>query len=146
MKRGSALISRIMTSVRSKDTRPELELQRQVRALGRSFKLHSSKLPGKPDLIFPRERLAIFVDGDFWHGRQWRLRGLSSLEQQFRKSKNAAYWIRKISQNIHRDLRTRRKLRRLGWRVMRIWESDLQRYSDRCLERIRRMMARRGSS
>lgn len=144
MKRDAALVSRIMASVRSKNTEPELRLRKCIRSLGRPFKVHPAKLPGQPDLIFPRERLAIFVDGDFWHGRQWRIRGLSSLEQQFKNSNNASYWINKISRNVRRDMRTRKSLRQLGWHVMRIWESDLQLHSDRCIEKISRMMAKIG--
>lgn len=83
----------------------------------------------------------MFVDGDFWHGRQWRLRGLRSLQSQFRSTANRSYWVRKISGNIRRDARVTRQLRRMGWRVVRIWESELKFNIEGCIRRIARMLA-----
>jgi DNA mismatch endonuclease (patch repair protein) len=78
----------------------------------------------------------VFVDGDFWHGNQWRLRGLDSLEQQFLDSPNAAYWVSKIRANIARDTRATTRLNADGWRVIRIWESQLRKEFDRCVTLI----------
>ncbi len=142
MKRDAALTSRIMASVRSKNTAPEVKLQKILRGLNRSYKLHCSKLPGRPDVVLHRERLAIFVDGDFWHGRQWRRRGLACLEDQFRKCSNADYWISKIRRNIVRDRRVSKDLREKGWHVLRIWESDLTSGGIRGRQKINRMLAR----
>jgi DNA mismatch endonuclease, patch repair protein len=140
MKREGRLISRIMASIPSKNTGPELQLATLLLPLRRSYQLHPPEVLGHPDLIFPKQRLAIFVDGDFWHGRQWQLRGFRSLEEQFKGSQNAKYWISKISNNISRDGRNRRRLRRTGWHVMRIWENDLKSDADKCLRRIMRMI------
>jgi len=136
-KRSRATISRIMALVRSKGTDPEIQLRKELRKLGRKFRVNPAYFPGSPDFLFPAERIAIFVDGDFWHGHQWRLRGLASLERQFASSKNKKYWIRKIKTNVARDKRVNRALSRLGWRVIRLWESDLKKNLPKCLKRVR---------
>lgn len=140
MHRDPALTSRIMAAVRSRGTKPEIRLQQALRALKRRFRLHPPDVPGSPDIVFPRERVAVFLDGDFWHGRQWRLRGLKSLASQFSRSPNRAYWIQKITRNVQRDRRTTRGLRRLGWHVVRLWESDLTKNADRCVRRVQRVL------
>src|SRR5262245_28691803 len=101
--RDPAVTSKIMAAVRSRDTQPEIWLRKNLRASGLKFRLYVADLPGCPDIVFPSARVAVFVDGDFWHGRQWRLRGLSSLSRQFTRSSNRAYWIRKITRNMERD-------------------------------------------
>lgn len=80
--------------------------------------------------------MAVFVDGDFWHGNQWRLRGLQRLEDQFRDSQNSDYWIRKISRNMIRDSESTTALEDSGWRVVRVWESDIKRDLGSCIDRI----------
>jgi len=125
-----------MASVRAKDTKPEVALREALRVAGLSFLAHPTDLPGHPDLVFLRERVAVFVDGDFWHGRQWRLRGHRSLAKQFAGSPNRTYWIKKITRNVERDALTTRTLRRLGWRVVRVWESDLKANPQRCVRRV----------
>ena len=81
-----------------------------------------SKLPGKPDIVFLRQRLAVFIDGDFWHGNAWRVRGLQSFDQQF--VNRSKWWIAKITRNIERDDEVNRMLLDLGWTVLRFWESQ----------------------
>ncbi|TAJ07575.1 MAG: very short patch repair endonuclease [Nitrospirae bacterium] len=137
-KRDPAVISKIMSSVRSQGTEPEMRLRKAVRSLGRRLRYHPTNVPGRPDLTFSQEKVAVFVDGDFWHGHQWRLRGLPSLAHQFDQSRNRAYWIKKINRNIERDRKITRQLRRLGWHVIRLWESDIKAKPDQCLRRIRR--------
>ena len=140
--RDPAITSRIMASVRSANTQPEIQLQRAARSLGRRFRVCVKDMPGCPDVVFPRERVAVFVDGDFWHGRQWRLRGHHSLESQFARSHNRAYWVHKIRRNVQRDRQITRLLRKLGWRVVRLWESDLRSYPERGLRRLSRVLER----
>lgn len=142
MKRDQLLTSRIMARVKSKGTGPEMQLLITLRALKRQIVLQSPDLPGKPDFIFPRERVAVFVDGDFWHGRQWKTRGLRSLASQFSHSKNRTYWIEKISRNIRRDRRVSRQLWKLRWHVIRLWESDLKIKPSWCVQRIKRILER----
>jgi DNA (cytosine-5)-methyltransferase 1 len=90
-------------------------------------------LPGKPDLIFARQRVAVFIDGDFWHGNQWRKRRLAALDDQFAEAENAGYWRAKIRRNIARDFANTDKLIAAGWRVLRFWESDLAKNLEGCL-------------
>lgn len=143
--RDRALVSRIMSSVRSRDTKPELWLRAALRAAGLRFSLYPDNLPGRPDFVFLRERVVVFVDGDFWHGHQWQLRGLTSLSSQFRGSPNRAYWIRKITRNVERDAKVTRALRRRGWSVVRIWESDLKRNPEGSVRRVHRALEKRAA-
>jgi DNA mismatch endonuclease (patch repair protein) len=104
-----------MSRVRSRDTGPELLLRRELHRLGYRFRKHSAALPGKPDIVFTGRRIAIFVDGDFWHGfrfPRWR----DSL---------APFWQEKIEKNRSRDQRTFRRLRQAGWHVVRVWQHQI---------------------
>ncbi len=115
-----------MSRIRSKDTTPELTIRRLVHARGLRFRLHKKGLPGRPDLVFSRAKVAVFVDGDFWHGWQfsrWR-------------HKLGSYWRKKIERNRDRDRRTSEKLRREGWLVIRIWEHDVKEDAKSCVDRI----------
>lgn len=110
--------SEVMAKVGSKDTRPELIVRRGLHARGFRYRLHDAKLPGKPDLVFPRYKAVIFVNGCFWHGHDCGL-------YRFPKS-NTEYWTRKISGNVTRDREHIKRLRELGWRVLNIWECALK--------------------
>jgi DNA mismatch endonuclease (patch repair protein) len=140
--RNPTLVSSIMARVKSQHTGPEIQLRNALRSFRYKFETHVHDLPGKPDIVFSIRKVAVFVDGDFWHGRQWRLRGLSSLESQFHGTPNRSYWIRKIAGNIRRDARINRQLRGMGWRVTRIWESELKANTKGCIRRIERMLSR----
>jgi DNA mismatch endonuclease (patch repair protein) len=93
-------------------------------------------LPGNPDIVLPRHRAVIFVDGDFWHGRRWSLR-----RERLAQGSNSEYWIAKIENNIRRDRNVTRKLRLAGWRVIRVWESDIKRDAAAVATRVRRLLA-----
>ena len=124
-KRGREEISRIMRRVKSRDTGPEVLLRKALWSRGLRYRLCDSSLPGKPDIVFRGRRVAIFVDGDFWHGNQWRRRRCSSLEAQFQHTDSKGYWIRKIRRNIKRDRENTARLMSMGWAVLRFWECDL---------------------
>ena len=106
--RAAKTVSAIMARVRSRNTGPERQLSKMPRRLNYKFSKHNPNLPGRPDICFSDSKLAVFVDGDFWHGRQWRNRGLRSLSAQFRHSPNKQYWVKKITANMRRDARVRR--------------------------------------
>jgi DNA mismatch endonuclease (patch repair protein) len=142
-RRTKAQISRVMAAVKSTGTSPEVCLLKLLRRLGYPLRPHPDDVDGSPDFVFLSERVAVFLDGDFWHGRQWRLRGLSSLDQQFSRCRNRSYWIKKIGCNVKRDARVNRRLRSRGWSVVRIWESDLRRNPHGCLRRVERAIERR---
>ena len=99
--RTAAQISEVMSRISAERTEPEVIFQKALRRAGiRSFRICDAKLPGKPDIVIPGKRLAIFIDGDYWHGNQYRLRGFESLGQQLFSVRNAAYWTNKISRNV----------------------------------------------
>ena len=115
-----------MRAVKSRDTSPELILRKALWAKGLRYRIGGRDIVGKPDIVFVRDRVAVFVDGDFWHGNQWRKRGFDSLESQLAHVNNKEYWIRKINRNIARDREVDEKLGKAGWKVVRIWESGVK--------------------
>ncbi len=118
--------SYMMSRVRSKDTTPELTVRRLVHARGLRFRKHCAWLPGRPDLVFIRSRVVVFVDGDYWHG--WRFPAW--------KDKLGPYWKQKIERNRRRDQRNFRRLRKDGWAVIRLWEHEVQDAPEECVDRI----------
>lgn len=106
-------------------TRCELILRRALRAMALRYSLKQEGLRGNPDLVFPEARIAVFCDGDFWHGRNLRSR-LARL----RKGHNAAYWTAKILGNVTRDRYATKELNKAGWTVLRFWESDIRKASN----------------
>jgi DNA mismatch endonuclease (patch repair protein) len=124
-----------MRNIRSAKTRPEIVLRRALHDSGLYFRGSNSSLPGKPDLVLRDQKVAIFVDGDFWHGFQWARRGHPSLDDQLKASQNAAYWTRKIRRNMQRDCAVADALIQKGWRVLRFWESDIQQNPQACINR-----------
>jgi DNA (cytosine-5)-methyltransferase 1 len=129
-------ISAIMGRVRSRDTQPEVVLRKALWARGLRYRLCPPDLPGKPDLIFPAKRLAIFVDGDYWHGGQWNRRHLAALEEQFANTGSKDYWLKKIRGNMRRDCASTAALLSQGWKVLRFWESDIKKRLDDCVALI----------
>jgi DNA mismatch endonuclease (patch repair protein) len=124
-----------MAAVRGRDTEPELMLRRELHRRGLRYRLRST-LPGRPDLVFTSARLAVFVDGDFWHGHGWRERGFDSWQAQFANHADPEKWIRKIGRNIERDAEVSAMLERLGWTVLRVLESDVRRDAGACADRV----------
>lgn len=122
--RDREIVAKSMRAVHSQDTLPELLLRQALHRMGVRFRLHRRDLPGVPDIVFPRQRVAVFVDGDFWHGHQWKQRGLPSLDAAF--TSNRPYWIVKISRNVERDRLATERLMALGWHVIRVWESAIR--------------------
>lgn len=111
--------SRVMRAVKSRDTGPEMLTRRAVHAMGYRYRLHRKDLPGKPDLVFPSRRKAIFVHGCFWHGHD--------CPRGSRKPKsNRAYWETKIRRNRERDTQSEAALKRDGWRVLTVWECQMK--------------------
>jgi DNA mismatch endonuclease (patch repair protein) len=111
--------SDVMRAVRGANTRPEIALRKALFAQGLRYRLHESRLPGRPDIVLPRHRSAIFVNGCFWHGHDCP-RG------RRRPKANARYWREKIARNRARDVKSAAALRRLGWRVFLVWECGLK--------------------
>lgn len=125
--------SRTKKSNRAKGTLPEVLLVRELRRCGLKFKRHVPDLPGKPDVVFESEKVVVFCDGDFWHGRNWKVR-----RRRLKAGSNATYWTSKLRYNIMRDRAQTRMLERAGWKVIRLWETDLKREPEKAVATIRR--------
>ena len=115
-----------MSRIRRANTKPELLLRSSLHAQGVRYRTHVASLPGCPDVVFARARVVVFVDGDFWHG--WMFPKWSR--------KLAPYWRNKIAGNRARDRRNHRRLRRLGWTVVRIWEHEIEDDLGECVRRV----------
>ena len=115
----------------ARNTRAEIALRRAIWRHGLRYRLHAKDLPGKPDIIFRKARVLVFCDGDFWHGRNFDQR-----RERLARGNNADYWIAKIKGNIVRDARQNRILRQSGWRILRLWETDVLRNPRKAAERV----------
>ena len=138
--RSDTEVSAIMRKVRSRDTAPEVAFRKALWARGVRYKVCPADVVGKPDLVIPSRRVAIFIDGDYWHGGQWQRRGLTALEEQFRETSTRSYWLRKIRRNMQRDCRTTASLQRDGWTVLRIWESQISSDVEACVAMTLRIL------
>jgi DNA mismatch endonuclease, patch repair protein len=134
MTRDPAVTSRIMSAVRNSGTRPEMLIRRALFSRGLRYRVRN-RLPGRPDVVFPSAKVAVFVDGDWWHGNGWRLRGLPTFEAQF-AHRNGAWWREKIETNMRRDRAADDALRTLGYEVVRLWESDVVSDTNACADRV----------
>jgi len=118
--------SKRMASVGTTDTRPELRLRKVLWRRGLRYRVNVVGLPGRPDIVFPSAKVAVFVDGDFWHGKILREKGLAALARTFKAPQlGVSWWVSKIQRNVQRDDEVRTKLEEAGWTVLRIWESDI---------------------
>lgn len=132
----SEIASRIKQRNRSRDTKAEVLLRKELWRRGYRYRLHVSDIPGKPDIIFRRIRVVVFCDGDFWHGRRW-----SQRREKLARGNNAPYWTAKIEANLIRDRRHTRVLRRAGWTVVRLWETDILRDLSRAVARVEKAIS-----
>lgn len=132
--RTSDITHKIMSAIPSKNTSPELKLRRELFARGYRYRTNYKELTGKPDIVFTRAKIAIFVDGDFWHGHNWAVRGYGSHEEEMKRY--SQYWQDKINKNIERDRKVDKALQAEGWIVLRFWESDIKNNMEYCLKTI----------
>lgn len=116
-----------MAAVRGRDTSPEVSLRKALWAAGaRGWRCHYKRAPGRPDVAWPARRVAVFVDGAFWHGHPSR----------HRPGRSGAYWDEKIAANVERDRRVDSELRSRGWRVVRLWDFEVRRDVGAAVERV----------
>ena len=111
--------SRIMSRIRGRDTTPELAVRRMAHRLGFRFRLHRKDLPGRPDIVFPQYRAAVFVHGCFWHRH-------NGCRYAYTPKSRVPFWTEKFKKNVAHDRRSEEALRNLGWRVLVIWECETQ--------------------
>ena len=109
--------SEMMAGIKGRDTAPERAVRRVAHRMGLRFRLHRKDLPGRPDLVFPRHRLAVFVHGCFWHRHE-------GCRYAYTPKSRVAFWTRKFAENVARDRRNEDALRDLGWRVLIVWECE----------------------
>ena len=121
--------SRIMSRIRAKNTKPELLFRKALWAKGIRYRVHSKHLPGKPDVSIAKYKLAVFIDGEFWHGYDW------SAKKETIKS-NRGFWIPKIERNIQKDQEVNMALREMGFTVFRFWATELKQDLDTCVNDV----------
>lgn len=129
-------ISYTMSRIRCKDTGIEVSLRKELRRRHLHYRKNVKALPGKPDIVFAQRKVVVFCDGDFWHGRNWQVR-----KNDFRRNKG--FWVTKIERNRARDRKVNRELRAMGWVVLRLWGSDIERDVRRCGDRVEALLTER---
>ena len=115
-----------MSSVKNKDTNLEVAVRSGLHKKGYRFRKHVRSLPGSPDIVFTRKKIAVFVDGDFWHGYDF----------ENLREKLSPFWQEKIAKNIARDERNFAALREMGWIVIRVWQHEIKKDLDGAVDRI----------
>ncbi len=118
-----------MQNIKSKDTAIEVLLRKALWKKGIRYRKNFQALPGKPDIAITKYKIAIFCDGEFFHGRNWEV-----LKPRLEKSNNSQYWISKISKNRERDDQVNKQLLFRGWTVIRFWGNDIKKHTEECIQ------------
>lgn len=118
-----------MGKIKSVNTKPEILLRKALWAKGYRYRVHPKSIPGKPDILITKYKLAIFVDGEFWHGHDWQ-------EKKKKFKTNSAFWIPKIERNMQRDEEVTQQLEELGWTVIRLWQHHIEKNLSCCVKTI----------
>lgn len=126
-----------MSNVRLKGGKAESLLAKELWHRGYRYRKNYRKLPGSPDVAILKYNIAVFVDGEFWHGKDWEIK-------KERLKSNRDYWIEKIEENMARDLRNDEKLKEQGWVPIHFWEKDVLKNTDECIEKIIESINNRG--
>lgn len=132
-------ISRNMRSNKSKDTKPELMLRKELWRRGLRYRKNYKPLAGKPDIVFLRAQIAVFVDGKMWHGYDWE-------RQKHDFKSHQDFWIPKIEHNMERDFEVTQDLIELGWLVLRFWDFEIKRDATACADKIEQAYRNRTES
>ena len=120
-----------MKKLKARDTSIEVVLRKELWKRGYRFRKNYTKLPGKPDIVLTRYKIAIFCDGEFFHGKDWEVR-----KPKLAQGNNGDYWVKKISRNRERDDENNKKLSFMGWTVLRFWGNDIKKNIDECIKVI----------
>lgn len=131
MPRDTASISKNMSKIHSKDTSIELILRKALWHKGYRYRKNLKSLPGSPDIVLTKYKIAIFCDSEFFHGKDW-----DYLKLRLEKGKNPNYWIRKIERNRQRDLENDKKLLFLGYTVIHFWGQNIKQHTNECIQAI----------
>jgi DNA mismatch endonuclease (patch repair protein) len=119
-----------MSAIKSKDTKPEIFFRQALWKWGIRYR-KNVKLFGRPDIAIQKYNLVIFIDGDYWHGNNWRIRNMPSLEAELEKYSD--YWKSKILRNIKRDKEVTDNYKKSGWTILRFWQSEIERDLNKCI-------------
>jgi len=122
---------RNMKNIKSEDTSIELLLRKALWKKGYRYRKNYTKLPGKPDIVLTKYKIAIFCDGEFFHGKDWIIN-----KERIERGNNSQYWIKKISRNMERDKENEQTLFFQGWTVIRFWGRDIKKNVDECIQVI----------
>lgn len=120
-----------MQNIKSKNTKIEIILRKALWKRGYRYRKNYEKLPGRPDIALTKYKIAIFCDGEFWHGKDWKKKKEKTL-----KGVHGEFWVDKIEKNIERDKRIDKELFGLGWVVLRFWGNDIKKHTDNCIKTI----------
>ena len=137
--RDPRITHKIMSAFPSKNTEPELMLRRALWKENLRYRVNYKKLPGKPDIVFTKYHVVVFCDGDYWHGHNWAIRGLNSLEDEL--AGYSEFWRSKILRNIARDTEVNQELKAQGWMVIRLWESDIRSNLNECVRIVKEALS-----
>ena len=121
--------SKIMGKIRGKNTKPELAFRKALWASGYRYRIDSRKLIGRPDIVLNKYKTIVFIDGEFWHGFNWK-------ERKARLRTNREFWIAKIERNQQRDREVNAELKRLGYTVFRFWDKEIKKDLEGCLDKV----------
>lgn len=121
--------SQMMSKIRAKNTKPELLLRKALWAKGLRFRVHQAELPGRPDIVIKKYKLAIFIDGEFWHGYRWQ-------ETKGHLKKNRGFWIPKIERNMQLDRMNGLQLKAMGYTVFRFWSGEIKKNLNACVNQV----------
>lgn len=121
--------SKLMSAIRSTNTKDEVRLAKALWALGYRYRRNNKTVFGRPDFTFKKIKLAIFVDGEFFHGKNWNI-------DRNRIKTNSEFWIKKIERNMQRDIEVNTYLESQNWKILRFWSSDIKKNLDACILEI----------
>lgn len=121
--------SKLMSKIRSKNTKPEIIFRKALWAEGFRYRLNVKTLPGSPDIVMRKFKIVVFVDGAFWHGYNWEIK-------KTKIKSNKEYWIKKIERNMERDRENTLKLKELGYNVFRFWDHEIKKSLSKCIKEV----------
>lgn len=125
-----------MSKIKGKNTKPEVRFRQALFACGVRYRIHNRKLPGKPDISNQSKKFVVFIDGEFWHGYNWK-------EKKQQIKSNRAFWIPKIERNMQRDRENTARLKSLGYEVFRFWANDIKQDLGICLSEVLNYVSRK---
>lgn len=123
-----------MRKIKAKNTTPEIILRKALWKEGIRYRIENIKITGNPDIAIKKHKIAIFIDGEFWHGFNWQ-------EKKTKIKSNKEYWIKKIERNIERDKKNNQLLTNQNWVVLRFWEHEIKKDLNKCIEIVKDSIA-----